>query len=56
MYVTFASRVLRCRGFDYKRGVVTHRENIIERELQTEPKKLNSKKAFLIPIIAVNRH
>ena len=32
-----------------KGGVVTHRENIIERELQTDPKKLNSKKAFSCP-------
>ena len=32
-----------------KGGVVTHRENIIEREFQTEAQKLSSKKASSRP-------
>ena len=32
-----------------KGGVVTHRENIIEREFQTDAKKLSSKKASFRP-------
>ena len=49
MYGTLFSRVSRCRGFDYKGGVVTHRENIIEHDFQTDAKKLSTKKASSCP-------
>ena len=39
--------VLAC--FEVSGGVVTHRENIIEREFQTDAKKLSSKKASSCP-------
>ena len=49
VYGTLSLRVSRCRGFDYKRGVVTHCENIIERKFQTDARKLSSQKASSRP-------
>ena len=49
MYGTFARVFGGVGDSTIKGGVVTHRENIIEREFQTDAKKLSSKKASSRP-------